>query len=411
MKKSVFLLVCVLILTLTACKNTGSTSSDGADSASPSASPSASAAVSPGEADLPTASASPSPTALPPETGSPSPSPSPSASSSPSASPSQSPDLYSATLEIQSYFPMQGDVHLVYEGSGNEFAPYELYVDYIGSGRIQYRYISDATINCHVYINEDGMLKKVCQSEAESMRTNLLNARTMEEILLKAPITLGDSWDAGNGKTRTVTAVNTSITVPYGTFDTVEITAEGNGSTTKEYYAPGAGLLRTDYYATGSDLLAIRTQLASVEFDVPYTWYLMMYYPDFQTDGPVYTERAIDLYTNDNPGAVIGEAGKSTPDSSALTPLVPANAAILGSYYNANTGVVTVDLSSNFISAMNVGANFEGMTLTCLANTFGRAYATNLVSITVDSGPYESGHFYFGSGDYVATDFINVSPL
>ena len=306
---------------------------------------------------------------------------------------------------------MQGNVHLVYDGSGNEFAPYELYVDYIGSGSIQYRYISDAAIMSTVYINEDGMLKKVCQSDNEFMRTNLLDERTMEVILLKAPITLGESWDAGNGTTRTVTAVDTSITVPYGTFDAVEVTAEGNGATIKEYYAPGAGLIRTDSYAAGSDLLAIRTQLAEVEFNVPYTWYLTLYYPDFQTDGPVYVEQTIDLYTNDNPGTVIGEAGKSTPDSSALTPLVPSDADILGSYYDADTGVVTVDLSSNFISEMNVGALYEGMFLTCLANTFGRAYNTDLISVTVDGGAYESGHFYFGPGDYVATDFVNVSPL
>ena len=418
MKKIALLLVLVLIFTLTACvvkitpsdpeESTSAQASGNTDTAGEET-PQATGTPTMSDADTETPDSQT--TAQVTQDPAASPSPSSDSSSDGDADAEETFDLYSATLEIQSYFPMQGDVHLIYAGTGNEFAPYERYVDYIGSGKIQYRNESDATISAIVYVNEDGMLKKVLSVGEEYYRTNLLDTRNMDEILLKAPVELGKTWTAKAGETRTITAVDMSVTVPYGTFDAVEVTVSGDSYTTKEYYAPGAGLIKTEYYFGEVEEAAIVTELTTVEFKVPYSWPVTLYYPDFQTDGPVYVEQTVDFYTGNNPGVVLGEALKSVPDSSALDATIPQNASILGSYYDSETGIVTVDLSANFISELNLGAAYEGTVLTCIANTFSRFYCADLVSITIDGGPYESGHYYFGSGDYVSTDFENVSPL
>ena len=53
---------------------------------------------------------------------------------------------------------------------------------------------------------------------------------------------------------------------------------------------------------------------------------------------------------------------------------------------------------------MNAGAALEGLILQSLANTFGWYFQTDKVQLTVNGGPYESGHYLFSSGEYLPYD-------
>ena len=68
---------------------------------------------------------------------------------------------------------------------------------------------------------------------------------------------------------------------------------------------------------------------------------------------------------------------------------------------DTQTNVLTVDVSAQFITGMNAGASYEGMILESLADTLGRYFQTDKIQLTVDGGPYESGHFLFKDGDYL----------
>ena len=324
-------------------------------------------------------------------------------------------DTLADTLAIQSHFPMQGNVHLVYEGTGMEYAGYECYVEYLTGGFrggvIQYREINDGTDIVAVYVNEDGMLKRVVQEENRDYRVNLLDTRNTEEILLKTPLETGNSWTAKEGVTRTITATDMDVTVPLGTYQAIEVTVTGSDYTQKEYYAEGQGLIKTEYYYGDSDQPLAVSALSVLEFEVPYTDIVTLYFGDFQSESAFSLKYAIDFFTNDNPGAVIGEAMKQAPDSSALAAAVPYDAAILSSSYNENTGVVTIDLSENFISEMNAGSQAETNKLTYIARTFIDYYGADHASVTVNGNAYESGHYSFGEGDYLPTDIDDLVVL
>lgn len=338
---------------------------------------------------------------------------------SPETSPEEDntqPSDRSLYLEIQSYFPVEGNVHIVYDGIGNEYASYELYTEYIRGNAIQYKNVNSKTLSSIVYVNEDGALKRVYWSGNEYCRANVTGERNMEEILLVAPIELGNTWDQNSDETRTITGIDVPVVVPYGSFQAVEVTIHGDVYTAIEYYAAGAGLIKSEFYPYDvTDGPEYGTELAEVEFGVPYTDTVTFYYPDFQTAGSVYASRDVAFYTGDTVAEVFDEFFKSVPDSSTLDPIIPITAQLLNVDYDARTNVVTADFSSELITDLNSGAENESIVLTCVANTFAQYYGADYddvkIAITIEGGPYESGHSYFGEGDYLTTDFINICPL
>ncbi|MPM51125.1 hypothetical protein SDC9_97872 [bioreactor metagenome] len=57
---------------------------------------------------------------------------------------------------------------------------------------------------------------------------------------------------------------------------------------------------------------------------------------------------------------------------------------------------------------MNAGSGFEAMILQCLTNTLGDYYQVEEVYITIDGGPYESGHIIIEEGEAYKVDYTNV---
>ena len=101
---------------------------------------------------------------------------------------------------------------------------------------------------------------------------------------------------------------------------------------------------------------------------------------------------------------------KNAPEGSQLQAVFSLNTKILGIYYDDDAVVVTVDLSSEFLSEMNAGSSFEAMLINCLVNTMGSAFNTQKVAVTIEGGPYSSGHMYLEKGDTwtVNTDGIGA---
>jgi hypothetical protein len=87
-----------------------------------------------------------------------------------------------------------------------------------------------------------------------------------------------------------------------------------------------------------------------------------------------------------------------------MAPLMSAKTSINSIAFDPSSGVVTIDFSKAFITDMNAGSSKEGMLLDCVADTLGGYYQTDKVQITIDGGPYESGHFLFNTGDYLHYD-------
>jgi hypothetical protein len=307
-------------------------------------------------------------------------------------------------LALADYFPFKENVHMIYAGFGNEYAAMESWGDYVRNGALQVRRNNGGTEVINIFIIEDGALKRVFLKEEAYYRQDFTAMRAMEEILIMEPLEVGTTWTLADGSQRSITATNAAVTVPYGTFAALEVTTVYDGSTSKSYYAPGLGLVKSEFVSDEAPSDPSRASLKNYEEGSPLLQYAHFYYPDFNNERLAYIEKTFELYTNDDITAVFEREFKTVPEGSGLTPLMPADATLNSVSYDPGTGVVTADVSGRFVTGMNAGSSLEGLILQSVADTLGWYFQTDKVQLTVDGGPYESGHFLFNLGEYLPYD-------
>lgn len=332
------------------------------------------------------------------------PSPSFSASAQPTA-PASAEEPNTTPATAAGYFPYKENVHMTYKGTGNEYAGFETYVDYINNGAIQIRTNNGGTEIVSVYLIDDGALKKVYKSPEETyFRYDFTAQRTPPEILLMEPLAVGTTWTLESGAQRSITATDAAVTVPYGSFKALEVTTTDTGSTIKEYYVLGVGLVKRVFTFNDNSSAPVTSELENFEEGSPLNQNARFYYPDFNNNRVAYIDKTLEFYTGDNVTSKFEYEFKHIPSGSALSHVMSEAATLNSITFDMLTGVVTADFSKQFITGMNAGTTLEGMILSSVADTLGNYFQTDKVQITIDGGPYESGHFLFNTGDYLPLD-------
>ncbi len=306
------------------------------------------------------------------------------------------------------YYPLKADTEYVYEGSGNEYASFLMYVDYLDekNDRFQTRTNNGGTETVKVIEYKDGKLY-VLQSVNECYyRENFLNAKVKKEdaeILLMEPITDGTRWLLPDGRMRFISSTDVMIETPSGKYNAIEVTTEGEDSVIKDYYAKGTGLVQSLFY---SGDMEVSSALSKINQDKPLTREIEIYYPD--SDGRLYAERlSLIFHTDDITRKIISEAMKTELPTASYLSLISKDTQI-NSLYLGKDNIAYVDFSSEFIADMNVGAGYEQLILQGIANTFGMYYGTDKVSLTVEGKPYESGHILMTKGETISVSMDNV---
>jgi len=325
---------------------------------------------------------------------------------------SQEPDNNSRSEEseekLEDYFPMAGNVHMVYRGEGNEYAEYETYVDYVKDGVMQVRNINPGTVSVKVYKLSEGELKEVFAHGEIYYRHDYTSSVNRDEILIKEPIKEGTSWLLADGSTRSITGVNKGIKTPAGDFEALEITTDMENSVIKDYYVKGIGLVKTVYNDKNGEYTVV-SELEKIEKDVPFKQIIRFYYPDFLKDRIVYIDKEFQLETNKDILPLLEEQLKSVPENSELTRVLTPNVKIQGCQIDEEKNIMTVDFTSDLVNEMNAGAGLELMILKSITNTIGEYYQKDKVAITLDGKLYESGHILLKSGEYFRVDTEGIT--
>lgn len=313
--------------------------------------------------------------------------------------------LGEAEKKAADYFPVRENVKYVYEGKGNEFAAYVVYVDYISGGRMQQRIDNGGTVAARVYEVEDGKVTRVLSRGEAYYRENMLQkSEGPEEILLMEPLEKGTSWTLKDGSRRTITGMSAEIKTPAGTFTCIEVVTEGDGSATIDYYAKDIGLVKTIYQSGG---IEVSSALKSIEEEAARAERLRFYYPDIDSGRIYYLEKEVTWRTNDDTAGTLETAYKKVADE-ALGAVLPANAAIKNLSLDEDNKV-RLDFNGAFITDMNAGSAYELMILQCVANTFGNYYSSEEVILTVDGKPYESGHIAMEEGESIPVKLEGIT--
>ncbi|MFZ5973783.1 MAG: GerMN domain-containing protein [Bacillota bacterium] len=311
-----------------------------------------------------------------------------------------SPGATTAKTMAADYFAFKKDACMTYKGTGNEFAPYKAYVDYVKDGVVQTRQVNAGTTTVYVYKIVDGVIKKVYSKGEVYYKYDFTSLSNMDEILIKEPIQIGNSWKLKDGSVRSITALERQINTPSGSYKALEITTKRKDSTQKDYYAKGIGLVKT-VFSMGDEASAVTSELEKTEIGVPYKTMVRFYFPDFAKDRLVYEDREIELKTDDDIKSKLEEELKKVPEGiTGLTKTISDSVKILGISLDDKKGIITVDFSSDFIKGMNAGAALEGMLLKSITNTIGHCFQVSKVVITAEGKRYESGHFALKKGEY-----------
>lgn len=175
--------------------------------------------------------------------------------------------------DVQSYFPTEPSLTWTYEGSGNEYAGFTRTVIYREGNQVQMAENNGGTRLGRVYQVSAEAITQTLSREEYYSNDSLLNEKPHQrQILLKAPLKVGQVWEDMQNK-REIVSINESVQLPAGTFQhvvKVKITSldpQQKDHLQFEYYAPDAGLImrefRGDNYVVTSKLQSLQRMAAA----------------------------------------------------------------------------------------------------------------------------------------------------
>lgn len=303
----------------------------------------------------------------------------------------------SQPLKVKDYYPIKENVKYTYVGNGNEYASYNVYIDYTSGDKVQQRVNNGGTEAVKVVEVKDGKVTRMLSRGEVYYRENLLAVKDSDnEVLLMEPIMKGTTWKLKDSSTRTITDISADVTTPEGNFKAVEVVTEGTNGKTYDYYAKDVGLVKSVFVAGNTE---ISSALSKIDENVSLVQKVSFYYPNINDNKIYYIDKDVSFKTNDITKQVLAAAYKDLKNSS-LWQVFSKNTKINSLYLNKDN-MVYIDLNKAFLTDMNAGSGYEGMIIQSIANTFGKYYNSRKVILTIDDKPYASGHILMKKGQYI----------
>lgn len=314
-------------------------------------------------------------------------------------------------LKATDYYPFDENKLYEYEGVGNEYAEQKVFLEFVDGNKAQFKLMNPGTNQIKIVEYKEKTLAEIYTEGEFYHIENMLSVKPdKENIILKEPITVGNSWTTTDGDTKEITSLNTPIDTPYGQFEALEvITKYESGGEGKEYFVKNIGLVARIYDYEGNE---IKTLLKSIETR-PLENVSQFYYPLYSDTKSVYLEDKILFHTNESIEKIFEEKFKNAPSDELIAPL-EENTQINSIHFDrTNNWTVKVDFSEELLMNNKAGTALESEILQSIVNTFGKFYDTEKVYITVNGRPYESGHFAMAGeeGFMVDTDGIEEFNL
>ncbi len=307
-------------------------------------------------------------------------------------------DIGKESLTIDTYYPFKENQRMVYEGIGNEFAEKETFLEYIDGNKAQIKIVSPATTFAKVLIKKDGELKEVYEEGEFYHIENMMNASVnTNRVLLKEPIEVGNSWTDEENNPIEISDLSKPIQTPYGEFNALEVTTKyHSGALQRDYYAKDIGLVASEYIH--GDAFDTKTLLKDI-VNGPESLEIRVQYPDYEGESIETEVREVSFNTNDNMIEILEDL-MMNPLNNSFGVLISENTKINNIYLDRSRWVLEADFTSDLISDMSYGSYFEAIVLKALVNTLGDYYDVDKVYLSVESSPYESGHFMLKEGEY-----------
>lgn len=310
--------------------------------------------------------------------------------------------------EIEEYFPFKENTVFKYEGIGNEYAEQNVFYEFIDGNKAQAKITNPGINMIKIYELKNGALLETYMEGEFYHIENMLNAKgNKEDIILKAPLEVGNSWESQDGYRREITSLDVTIETPSGTYEALEVTTSfDEGRFQKEYYAKGVGPVARIYTDHDHE---IKTLLEGIKTS-SISQTMELYYPLADGSGLTYIYDEMDFNTNDSVEKLIENKMKYQLDE-RLAPLFSEDVTLNRVNLDRGEWVVKADISDNFIEELNAGSTYEYEVIRSIVNTLGKFYDTDKVFITLSDRPYESGHLQLLEGETFKVDTEGIEEL
>lgn len=312
------------------------------------------------------------------------------------------------SLTIEDYYPFIENRVMVYEGIGNEYAEMKTFVEFIGDSTIQIKLMNPGTEFVNVLENKDGILREVFGEGEFYHIENMLKAnRNQDNIILKEPIILGNTWEDRDGNKVEITGINKGITIPLGEYKALEVTTTYKESTSKkDYYVKDLGFVGTIYEDREYTISSLLKSIDNTGLELR----TRVYYPEANDTGSSYVNKLINFKTNGNIKNMLEELLKN-PESDRLLAPISKDTKINSIKLNRDTWTLNVDMSEGFIKDMNAGSAYEVEIINSIVNSLGEFYDVEKVYISVEGEPYESGHLKLLENEYFTVNTSEIKEL
>lgn len=299
--------------------------------------------------------------------------------------------------KLREYYPFEKNVKYVYEGSGNEYASYDVYNDYFNENRIQQRTNNGGTETVRVIELSNGKLTRTFSRGEVYYRENFLDKSEGEpEILLMEPIIVGNSWKVKGSQKRTITNTAADVETPMGNYKAIEVTTETPEGKNTDYYAKNIGLVKTIFMTGEFKVISV---LKNIEKEVPLVTSVKFFYPVKDSDKLHYIFKDIAFNTNDITKAKLAEAYQKLAEVRLGRPL--SSGIKINSLYLNNDKRVYVDMNSVFIEEINKNKSYERPILQSIVNTVGSYYNAQEVVLTIEGKTYKSDNIAVKKGEAI----------
>jgi hypothetical protein len=308
------------------------------------------------------------------------------------------------TVTIKDYYPFDKNVIKVYQGVGNEFADQTTFIEYADEDRAQIKIYNPASAMVKVVEYENGEIREIYREEEFYHIENKTSSHNIvDNVILKEPLKVGNSWSTPDRHKRTITGMDVDIDTPYGKFKALEVTTEyGENRKQMDYYAKGVGHVATIYVDNG---IEIKTLLKDLVRE-PYKLNMRFYYPTSDLK-VVFVEREVSFNTNEDIKNIFERYLKNT-GYKELLPVIAEDVKINSIDYDKNEGLVRVDFSEELLSNIATEGYNEVLALKSLVNTFGSYYNVEKVYISVEGKPYSSSLFTLEKDEFFNVDYTNI---
>ena len=310
--------------------------------------------------------------------------------------------------EVLEFFPFKADTLFVYQGYPDERFSQLAFAGFIEGNMMQRLVNQGAVATTEVFKYEDGELRLTFGNPVVYDLINVMDEpANLNFLILKAPLAVGNSWSMTGDDTTEIVSMDTEVETPFGIFTAMRVvTTYSNGDQMISYFARGIGLVRRVVIWSGQEnSFSLLTIVENTRAE--------MSMPMFRLDEVTYDLRKepvrFSFATNDDVLRILGDVLKTEGENHS--PLLTPNTRINEIVIDTPNSLVTLDVSGEFISELDLDVDAEETKLQMLANTIGNFFATERFIITVDGGQYRSSNVEFPQDAYITVERIEIDDV